>query len=182
MKNKNVRYAIIAGVVACIVLISAISVKVICKPQPDNIETESGVISVNPDETHKYIIPNDIQIKNEKNEEPPEEEKKAAEPDSKVQDDRTDTSTVQELIETPTKPEPPQAPKPKETSDLEDKNNVPEYKPEDVEIATPENPKGGDEKDGKVYVPGFGWVDKAEPAKTETNQDMYQNGNKIGDM
>lgn len=42
-------------------------------------------------------------------------------------------------------------------------------------------PQGGDTKDGKVYLPGFGWVTDTGGSGTDAN-DMYENGNKIGSM
>lgn len=44
-------------------------------------------------------------------------------------------------------------------------------------------PKSGDKKDGKIYVPGFGWVeDNGGGGTGKTAGDMYENGNKIGSM
>lgn len=44
-------------------------------------------------------------------------------------------------------------------------------------------PKAGDKKDGKIYVPGFGWIeDNGGGGSGTTAVDMYENGNKIGDM
>ena len=44
-------------------------------------------------------------------------------------------------------------------------------------------PKSGDKKDGKIYVPGFGWVtDNGGGGSGTTAGDMYENGNKIGNM
>lgn len=44
-------------------------------------------------------------------------------------------------------------------------------------------PKSGDKKDGKIYVPGFGWIeDNGGGGSGTTADDMYENGNKIGDM
>lgn len=42
-------------------------------------------------------------------------------------------------------------------------------------------PKGGEIKDGKVYLPGFGWVPETGGSGTKAD-DMYENGNKIGTM
>lgn len=42
-------------------------------------------------------------------------------------------------------------------------------------------PQGGEKKDGKVYLPGFGWVTETGGSGTTAN-DMYENGNKIGNM
>lgn len=47
----------------------------------------------------------------------------------------------------------------------------------------PSTPKSGDKKDGKIYVPGFGWVtDNGGGGSGTTACDMYENGNKIGNM
>jgi len=44
-------------------------------------------------------------------------------------------------------------------------------------------PKGGEKKDGKIYVPGFGWVkDNGGDTEVKPVDDMYENGNKIGEM
>ncbi|MDM8297611.1 hypothetical protein QUW58_20605 [Enterocloster aldenensis] len=45
----------------------------------------------------------------------------------------------------------------------------------------PGQPQGGEIQDGKVYLPGFGWVTDTGSSGT-TADDMYENGNKIGDM
>jgi len=47
--------------------------------------------------------------------------------------------------------------------------------------AKPNEPQSGDTKDGMVYLPGFGWVTDTGGSGT-TADDMYENGNKIGDM
>ncbi|MFT8888374.1 MAG: DUF6550 family protein [Ethanoligenens sp.] len=47
----------------------------------------------------------------------------------------------------------------------------------------PSTPKSGDKKDGKIYVPGFGWIeDNGGGGSGKTAGDMYENGNKIGNM
>lgn len=44
-------------------------------------------------------------------------------------------------------------------------------------------PQGGERKDGKVYLPGFGWIDDEGGGSSGTTaEDMYENGNKIGNM
>ena len=53
-------------------------------------------------------------------------------------------------------------------------------KPKEVPKKSNE-PQGGDTKDGKVYLPGFGWVTDTGGSGTTAN-DMYENGNKIGSM
>ncbi|MDI6877926.1 MAG: hypothetical protein QMC95_00325 [Desulfitobacteriaceae bacterium] len=49
--------------------------------------------------------------------------------------------------------------------------------------ASSSTPKSGDKKDGKIYVPGFGWIDDNGGGGSGTTAgDMYENGNKIGKM
>lgn len=45
-----------------------------------------------------------------------------------------------------------------------------------------DEPQGGDTNNGKVYVPGFGWIDDVGEGQGTTAEDMYENGNKIGNM
>ena len=45
----------------------------------------------------------------------------------------------------------------------------------------PNEPQGGETKDGQVYLPGFGWVTDTGGSGS-TADDMYENGNKIGIM
>jgi hypothetical protein len=104
----------------------------------------------------------------------------------------------QKLQTDPVKPEPPENPKAADGTDRtpssdEDHDFTPEspdappaYKPEDTEkkpTPSPESkPQGGEVKDGKIYVPGFGWIDDVGEGQGSTADDMYENGNKIGDM
>jgi outer membrane biosynthesis protein TonB len=45
------------------------------------------------------------------------------------------------------------------------------------------SPAGGDTKQGQIFVPGFGWVkDEGGGAQGTTAEDMFENGNKIGNM
>lgn len=48
-------------------------------------------------------------------------------------------------------------------------------------VPEPGQPQGGETQDGKVYLPGFGWVTDTGSNGT-TADDMYENGNKIGSM
>ncbi|MBU5439740.1 hypothetical protein KQI42_17125 [Tissierella sp. MSJ-40] len=54
-------------------------------------------------------------------------------------------------------------------------------KPEELPKQKDE-PKGGDKKDGKIYVPGFGWIDDIGEGEGTKAEDMYENGNKVGNM
>lgn len=84
------------------------------------------------------------------------------------------------------KPESPAHPPKLEDADaIKDPSTPPEYDANDTEVkptSKPDDPKGGDTKDGKIYVPGFGWVENSGPNQGGIAEDMYENGNKIGIM
>lgn len=55
-------------------------------------------------------------------------------------------------------------------------------RPEEPVVAAG-TPQAGDTSGGKVYIPGFGWVEnQGGGASGTTAGDMYENGNKIGSM
>jgi type IV secretory pathway VirB10-like protein len=90
----------------------------------------------------------------------------------------------QKLQPDPIKPEVPAKPELPKDVDTTNPSKPPEYKPEDTEKkpAAESKPQGGETKDGKIYVPGFGWIDDIGEGQGSTADDMYENGNKIGDM
>lgn len=45
-----------------------------------------------------------------------------------------------------------------------------------------DEPQGGDTNNGKIYVPGFGWIEDVGEGEGTVAEDMYENGNKIGNM
>ena len=46
-----------------------------------------------------------------------------------------------------------------------------------------DEPQGGDTNNkGQTYLPGFGWIENSGENQGATAEDMYENGNKIGDM
>lgn len=62
-------------------------------------------------------------------------------------------------------------------------NQTPDGKKAADSSSEPSTPKSGDKKDGKIYVPGFGWIeDNGGGGSGTTAGDMYENGNKIGNM
>lgn len=75
--------------------------------------------------------------------------------------DTADSSgTEQSLQAEPIKPEPPaETPAPQDDTAVSNPEKTPEYKPEDTVKTTPKGPEGGEKKDGKIFVPGFGWIE-----------------------
>ena len=80
-------------------------------------------------------------------------------------------------METTVAPEAPKTPELETTSDVEHEP-TPEPIPGPTEEQTTDTPQSGD----MVYVPGFGWMESQGPNQVDYAEDMYENGNKIGDM
>ena len=95
---------------------------------------------------------------------------------------------VQPIQETPKVAEEPlDPPALTEETDLTDPDKVPEYvedpkpteKPDDTVVSRPPQDDG---HPGQIYIEGFGWIDRGGPNVSIDADDMYMNGNKIGDM
>lgn len=87
-------------------------------------------------------------------------------------------ATPEQLTDPTTKPD---GEKVDGTPQAADHNNM--AKPEDKASASTDNPQGGETKDGMMYVPGYGWMkDNGGVGEGTYAEDMYENGNKIGDM
>ena len=181
MKNMNskTKTLLITGCLAivCVVLIAAISSKFQPEPLKDDLIPPSNTVSdlatpnsdtAKPDETTEKK--DDVVVK--------PVETSTPQGDTPAQDSN---EIVQTDAPEAVKPEPPAKPTPQ--SDETNPSKPPEYKPEDTTVSKPAEPKGGEKKDGKIYVPGFGWIeDNGGGGKGELAEDMYENGNKIGVM
>ena len=63
------------------------------------------------------------------------------------------------ITETPQKPAEPEKPVVKDEGALKNPDTPPVYDKEQTTVEKKSSePKSGDKKDGKVYIPGFGWV------------------------
>ena len=78
--------------------------------------------------------------------------------------------------------EPPAPPQIEDEEMLTNPDKEPTYEPEPTAIKPQTGtPKHGDKKDGMIYINGFGWVaDEGGGGVGYTDNEMYQNGNKIG--
>ena len=85
------------------------------------------------------------------------------------------------------KPEPPEPPKVEDKNQLSDPSKPPDYTPEEVAPPTPQQPttpQPGTKQDGKIYVPGFGWVENNPGGAGHSvgNQGEELSGDKVGIM
>lgn len=90
------------------------------------------------------------------------------------------------IAETPQKPAEPEKPVVKDAGALKNPDTPPVYNKEQTTVEKKSSePKSGDKKDGKVYIPGFGWV-KDEGGGSQGvkvgNEGDKLTGNKVGQM
>ena len=87
-------------------------------------------------------------------------------------------ATLPELVEEAdivSEPSPAQTPPESEVQAPSEQDATPQQEPEPA-------PVPDSEPDNMVYVPGFGWIESQGPNHAEYDEDMYENGNKIGIM
>ena len=176
MSDKTKRRLAIAGAaVICIALVVAIGMRFAKEPIRPDASSQEPVSSSD-------VAP-DIQNSTEKKEVVVSPQPTSEPESSETLPPQTDLPE-QKLQPDPVKPEAPAKPELPKDADTTNPSKPPEYKPEDTEKkpAAESKPQGGETKDGKIYVPGFGWIDDIGEGQGSTADDMYENGNKIGDM
>ena len=185
MKNKQIKWLVVTGLgVICIILIAAIASQFKTEAPKDVAVASPSVaqvspVTVTPAEASK--TEKDIVIQDSKDTEATKVTTTQA-PNTAVSN-----GTKQTIQPDPVKPKTPTAkPKSKDKTSSTDKKPTITGKPKtaakDSTTAKTE-PKGGEKKDGKIYIPGFGWVkDNGGGTEVRPVDDMYENGNKIGKM
>lgn len=182
MKKKQMKWLIVTGLgIICIILIAAIASKFKWEAPKEIAVASPSATQVNP----AVVTPSEA-LKTEKN--------------IVIQDINpsytTSTNTAvssgtkQTIQPDPVKPKTPTVSKPKVQEKVTPKAPDSAKKPVSKQPDAVKNkssgktkPKGGEKRDGKIYVPGFGWVkDNGGGSQGKTADDMYENGNKIGDM
>ena len=103
-----------------------------------------------------------------------------------------DSSGTEQTIQAdPVKPDAPEAPSTvAENHTAEDMPEAdrnaetpPSYTKEQTTVTTPSEPQGGSTNEqGQIYVPGFGYMESGGEGSITVNEDMYENGNKVGIM
>ena len=164
LSEKTKKYlAISGGAVICVGLIAAISLQFNKTPAGEDTlpEKNPGGAEIVVDPSSLATSPEELVTEETNVIVQPNTE--TAEPSEEVKKDATQKPDG-------TKVETPPAP-------VAHESVVPPAEPE----PEPDQPQGGEIQDGKVYLPGFGWVTDTGSSGT-TADDMYENGNKIGDM
>ena len=185
MTEKTKRAALIAaGLLLCAVVAVGISSRFKAAPKADDPAISDNVIETK-DPTVDIKEP---EVKVDIKTEPPAE---TTDPGQGADS----SGTEQTIQETPTKPDAPEKPKaPGQVENDHKAEDVPEadrnketpptYEPEQTEVKPqPTEPAGGStDSNGKVYVPGFGYIESQGEGTVIQDDSIYENGNQVGIM
>ena len=176
LTDKTKKRLTVAGLgVVCVVLVIAIASQFKTEAPKDAIVQPSSTVS---DAVSPSIPPTEPSKAPEVNAQPIDPTVASAQ----STDTGDSTGTEQSIQAEVTKPtEPPQEvlTDPSKTPDGE---KVDEAK-KPASSTSSSTPKSGDKNEkGQVWVPGFGWVDNSGDNVGSKAEDMYENGNKIGNM
>lgn len=197
LSEKTKKYlAISSGAVICVGLIAAISLQFNKVPAGEDmlLEKNPGVAEIVVDPSSLATSP----------EEPVTEETKViVQPNTETAADSTESSqpvdtrpaqtdqTEQSIQPEVTKPAEPSQEVKKDATQKPDGTKVETpaapvaheevVQPTEAESA-PNQPQGGDVQDGKTYLPGFGYIENSGSNQENYAEDMFENGNKIGNM
>lgn len=185
--DKTKRNLLIAGLgIICVALIFAISSRFQKEKQAETVIAPTPAITgeVNPrtdgNTSTKNAEENKVTVKIEEPTQTPAGS-------TTVQTDQT-MQNLQPAVTKPPEPAPSQKTDPNKAPDGEKKDTTAPANHD--KVTTPKNnsssstPKAGDKNDkGEVYFPGFGWIkDEGGGSSGTKAKDMYENGNKIGQM
>ena len=197
LSERTKKYlAIGGGAVICVGLIAAISLQFNKAPAGEDMlpEKNTGTAEIVVDPSSLATSP----------EEPGTEESKViVQPNAETAADSTKSSqpvdirpaqtdqTEQSIQSEVTKPAEPSEEVKKDATQKPDGTKVetppaPMVHEEVVQPTEPEpvpdQPQGGDVQDGKTYLPGFGYIENSGSNQENYAEDMYENGNKFGNM
>lgn len=197
LSEKTKKYlAIGGGAVICVGLIAAISLQFNKAPAGEDMlpEKNTGAAEI-------VVDPSSLATSPEKSS--TEESKVIVQPNAETAADSTKSSqpvdtrpaqtdqTEQSIQPEVTKPAEPSEEVKKDATQKPDGTKVetppvPVAHEEVVQPTEPEpapdQPKGGDVQGGKTYLPGFGYIENSGLNQENYAEDMYENGNKIGNM
>ena len=170
MSDKTKRRLTIAGaVVICIALVVAIGMRFAKEPVRPDASSQEPVSS-------SEMAP-DIQDKTDKKEVVVSPQPTTEPESSETLPPQTDLPE-QKLQPDPVKPEAPAKPELPKDADTTNPSKPPEYRPEDTE----KKPAAESKPQGGGGLPGFDNVPDGGANQGEYLDDMYENGNKIGEM
>lgn len=188
MTKKTKKYlAIGGGTVICALLIAAISLQFGKTSAKSDVLPESSSIPA-----EIIVDPSELSSETEKSEPVIQPNTDAASETEQPVDSRpaqTDQSeqSIQPEVTKPAEPEEAVKSDPTQKPDGTKVETPPALVEHEAVVVpsepapAPDTPQGGETQNGKIYLPGFGWVTDTG-ANGTTAEDMYENGNKIGIM
>lgn len=180
MKDKTKRtWLIVLGTLVCVALIVGIATRfagrTVTDPELDNgaQSQNTPVVDIDTPEQNTPVV--NIDTSGE-----------AGNQNTKPGAGADSSGTEQTIQSDPVKPEAPENPTP--IVENHDSTDVPEadrnaetpptYTQEQTTVTTPPaEPQGGE-----GYLPGFGYIESSGEGTVTVNEDMYENGNKVGVM
>lgn len=152
LTDKAKKRLTIAGLgVVCVVLVIAVASRFTPEAPKEVSVQPSGTVSDEVNPNAPVTEPTSAPVVNV----PPIDQDKASAPPADTGDSTGTEQSIQTEVNKPTEP-------PKEV--LTDSSKTPDGQEVDenkkpVNPESSDTPKSGDKKDGKIYVPGFGWVE-----------------------
>lgn len=178
--KKRLKLDVIRLLLSLVCLILGIAVLWVNRQKPEEVGNE-------PEETRQEASAPEIMTIVVSEELAPEEDDQVATPGGIIIA-AGEPAEVQPIQEAPKEAEEPSDPPAlAEGTDLTNPDKVPEYaedpkpteKPDDTVVTRPSQDDG---HPGQIYIEGFGWIDHGGPNVSIDANDMYMNGNHIGDM
>lgn len=170
LSDRNKKRLIIGGLaVVCLALVIAISF------QFRTVKLEDLVDGTSPSMTSIDVNPMDDAT---------DQTDDSAATSNETKNSADSTGTEQTIQPDTIKSQAP-ADKPTTQGDTTNPSQTPTYSADDTSVSQPAEPKAGEKKDGKIYVPGFGWIEDqggGGQGTTVGNPDDELTGNKVGDM
>ncbi|HEX2925304.1 MAG TPA: DUF6550 family protein [Ruminiclostridium sp.] len=154
MKKKQIKWLVVTGLgIVCIILIAVIASQFRTKAPKDTAEASPSAAQVN----QVVVTPTEAS----KTEQDIQDSKSSEATSAQIPNTAVSNGTKQTIQPDPVKPKAPTISKPKVQPKVTPKAPDSAKKPVSKQPGSPSGktePKGGEKKDGKIYVPGFGWV------------------------
>ena len=195
MNDKVKKGMIIAGCVVCCVILAVMIASNFRKPAKTKdklAESQSTEIEVKPEIKKSELDKKskETESKEEESKKEPEtteEQKESEEGKEGNKDNGQPVQNIQPRVTKPEEPNPEVLKNPNQKPDGESVQGTPVPENHD-EVKQPETDTvpgaapDGESQEGKIYAPGFGWIDDIGEGEGIEDSNIYENGNKIGIM
>ncbi len=195
MSDKVKKGMIIVGCIVCCIVLAVMIAGNFKSPEKTKdklAESQTTEIEVKPEIKKSELDkkPEETDSKKEESKKEPETTEGQPESEEEKVEDQDNGQPVQNIQPRVTKPETPDQealknPNQKPDGESVEGAPVPENHDEVQQPETDTVPGAapeGESQAGKIYAPGFGWIDDIGEGEGIEDSDIYENGNKIGIM